>query len=152
MNAVCKSATIKRIIVLLFVLAKLFKKICCGFLAISSWAIMCSIAKKENFKEIANTVAAFYTFVIQKVVMHQGHPTICSAEYMFLWLSQLASKMNRSCEQIWHFWLPIQTRTISYAADLNKNQSLYEVINQEIAMLFLLSHIFLNQMKYVISK
>ena len=37
----------------------------------------------------------------------QGHPTICSYDYLFLWPCQLASKMNRSSEQIRHFgaWL-----------------------------------------------
>ena len=33
----------------------------------------------------------------------QGHPAICSVEYLFIWLRQLASKMNRSREQIRNF-------------------------------------------------
>ena len=45
----------------------------------------------------------FFSRRLSIILSCQGHPTICSAKYLFLWPAQLASKMNRSCEQIWRF-------------------------------------------------
>ena len=41
---------------------------------------------------------------------YQGHRTICFPKYLFLSLPKLASKINRSCEQIWSFSCRFKTK------------------------------------------
>ena len=62
----------------------------------------------------------------------QGHPMIDSAKYLFLWSPQLASKMNRYCEQMRRFGCQFTDKNISYVIDLNQNDLLSLANSQEI--------------------